>query len=179
MNINKVLACVVMIASVVLSGCRTMTEVHKLDYRVTKNQPDKLQVGQPVGPNEGLLYLSLNSEIHKNVITFVNVETGQLFRTDTMVGRYHKMLIKLPAGQYRWQSVKLNRGFFKSNSKDDTPHFEILAGKLNYPGDMDIIIWSRENETVRVAYIDRENRIATSLLELENYEFHYSRYVDE
>ena len=155
----------------------SITPIPSLAFKYDSNKPNHLNLLSPLRPNEGVMYFKLNSEIQNNVVTFVNVETREQFRTDKLEGRYHAFFIKLPVGKYTWKSVKLNRGLFSSGD-DETPQFEVLAGKINYPGDMFITIYSRENRTARAAFIDLETALSRSITEMENYEFHYS-YLDK
>ena len=160
---------------ILLVGCLQMTPLTRLQVEVdTNDNGNQLIVPTKLKSNEGLLYVSVNSEIQNNTITFINLETREQFRTGLLEGRYHRMIVKLPAGKYAWKSIKLNRSLFGPDSAESAD-FEVLAGRMNYPGDIDITIYSRERQIARVTYVDRENSLPPIFVELENYEFHYAK----
>ncbi|WP_444994438.1 hypothetical protein [Aliikangiella sp. IMCC44359] len=131
--------------------------------------------------NEGLVLLRINSEVQNNILFLKNIETGQKFESAKLEGRYNYIFASLPAGVYKWSALKLNGSYFKNSSKVEGGDFEILAGKLNYPGDLDVVIWSRASgkESVIVRYVDRENTLPEYLFSLGFSEFHYSKLINE
>lgn len=171
----KPLNALLLTCAIALGGCASKEPLLNLSYSINHQEDaNTLRLTNKPGPNEGLLYLKVNSEIQNNILILVNLDTGKKYRSDKLVGRYHRFITKLPAGKYRWSSIKLNGGYF-SPKDNTTPQFEILPGKLNYPGDMDIIIYSRADTSASIGYVDRENTIAPVLLELDDYEFHYAK----
>jgi hypothetical protein len=164
----------VLIILLILTGCASKIELKSLHEPIAIGSLNNKDLTQLMAKNEGFLILNVNSEIQNNTIYLVNLETDKKYITPKLIGRYNTLITALPAGKYKWSSIQLNRGYFKSEQSNRNADFEVLPGKINYPGDIDIIIWNRGYESAMIKYVDREDRLPNYVFNLKNIEFHYS-----
>lgn len=163
-----------------LSGCKSFGKMPEVNFTINTAVENGVDVRSAVASHEGLVYLKINSEVHNNSIILENMDTKKRYRSEILKGRYNAVFTHLPAGKYRWTSFKLNKTFFTAKEKE-YPEFEILAGKMNYPGDLDVVIWSRDSSalSVMIRYVDREDRLPRYLSNMKDYEFHYAKLIEE
>jgi len=155
----------------ILSGCAAVVEMQSLNENVLTSSAIQ---ENPLGDGDGFMLLRVNSEIHNNILIFKNLETKLEYRSPKLVGRYNTIVVVLPAGKYGVSRTKFNRYYFVPS--EIVPEFEVVEGKINYPGDMDITISSREPESLSVDrdYVDRENTLPLSIVESKKFPYHYA-----
>jgi hypothetical protein len=56
------------------------------------------------------------------------------------------LVVPLPAGSYRWNDLKI--GSYKSDLGSGPMHFDIAAGKINYVGDLTVVMVVNPNPNI-------------------------------
>lgn len=128
--------------------------------KVTSITQDKVKI---LTPDKGYLLLGIETNLDLKSIRILGQEYIELSPKDLKEGSNY-FLLDLEAGRYTIDQVKLNNYWRRKLTDDEYWQFEVIPGKINYVGHLEINTWGHWSPITSTELVNRSSE-ALELLE--------------